>query len=244
MLRCKTDYVTESTATDLLLIPGLLLSADLWAGQVAGLADLCNPQVTMAQTEHDSIPAMAAAILARAPPHFALAGMSMGGYVALEIVAQAPTRVTRLALVDTSARADTPEGRTQRLALIRQSQFGTFTGLSRLTFGQWVHPERARDAELFGRVKAMTMTLGRDVFVRQQTAAVNRTDYRPGLHKIACPTVVLCGREDRVTPLPHAEEMAEAITGARLEVIEHCGHLSPLEQPEAVTSVLRDWLQA
>lgn len=234
--------MTENTATDLLLIPGLLLSADLWAHQVAGLADLCRPRVTTQQTSHDSIPAMAAAILAEAPPRFALAGMSMGGYVALEIMARAPARVTRLALVDTSARSDTPEGREQRMALIRQSRFGRFTGLSRLTFGQWVHPDHARDAALFARVKAMTTALGREVFVRQQTAAAGRADYRSRLSSIACPTLVVCGREDRVTPLPQAEEMAAAIPRARLVVIERCGHLSPLEQPAAVTDAMRAWL--
>lgn len=228
----------------LLLIPGLLLAADLWAEQVLALADVVEPIVTAAQTQHSSMAAIASAILAGAPPSFMLAGMSMGGYVAQEIVAQAPERVQRLALIDTSARPDSPEIRAQRAALIRQSGRGTFVGISRPTFAQWVHPKRARDEALFERVAAMTRSVGREAFVRQQTAIIDRPDYRPGLALIACPTAILCGDADRVTPPEHAKEMADAIAGSALTIIPDCGHLAPLEQPAAVNTALRAWLAA
>jgi len=228
----------------LLLIPGLLLNADLWTDQVAALADLAEPFVTTAQIEHSSMAAIAGAILAAAPPKFALVGMSMGGYVAQEIVAQAPERVLRLALVSTSARPDAPAVRAQRAALIRQSGRGTFVGISRPTFAQWVHPDRAGDEALFARVAAMTRAVGREAFVRQQTAIIERPDYRPGLARIGCSTAVLCGDADRVTPPDHAEEMAAGIAGAVLAVIPDCGHLSPLEQPAALSAALRRWLDA
>ena len=226
----------------LLLIPGLLLNADLWADQILALADLAAPIVTTAQTEHSSMAAIASAILAGAPPRFMLAGMSMGGYVAQEIVAQAPDRVQRLALIDTSARPDSPEIRAQRAALIRQSGKGTFVGISRPTFAQWVHSGRAKDEALFARVAAMTRSVGRDAFVRQQTAIIDRPDYRPGLARIACQTAILCGDADRVTPPDHAKEMADAIPSAALTVIPECGHVSPLEQSAAVSAALRLWL--
>ena len=227
----------------LLLIPGLLLNADLWTEQVLALADLVEPVVTTAQTQHSSMPAIASAILASAPETFMLAGMSMGGYVAQEIVAQAPERVRRLALIDTSARPDSPEIKAQRAALIRQSGRGTFVGISRPTFAQWVHPSRATDEVLFERVAAMTRTVGRETFVRQQTAIIERPDYRPGLARIDCPTAILCGDADRVTPLAYSSEMAATIPNATLTVIAECGHLAPLEQPAAVCAALRQWVE-
>jgi pimeloyl-ACP methyl ester carboxylesterase len=215
-----------------------LLGADLWRDQIAGLNDKFDRRVTDAQTQHDSLEGIAEAILATAPPVFALAGMSMGGVVAQEIVRQAPDRVTHLTLIDTTARPDTDKQRAHRAALIRQSAHGRFTGISRHAFTQWVHPERAHDFALYERIAAMTRQVGREAFVRQQTAMLNRRDYRPALAAIRCPLAVICGREDRVTPPDLAEEITTATAAASLTILERCGHLAPVEQPEAVTAII------
>ncbi len=227
----------------LLLIPGLLLTADLWAHPLAHLADVAAVTVTGEQRELDSMPAIAAAILARAPARFAMAGLSMGGYVALEIMRQAPERVTRLALLDTSARADTPEQMARRRGLIELAQKGRFKGVTPRLLPVLVHPDRRNDRPLLERIVKMAGEVGREGFLRQQRAIMNRADSRADLFDVRCPTLVLCGRQDDVTPPEVAAEMASAIDGARYVLLEHCGHLSPMERPEAVTAALRDWLR-
>jgi pimeloyl-ACP methyl ester carboxylesterase len=222
----------------LLLIPGLLLDADLWRAQVADLGGRVTCSVPAAHHAADTLPAMAAAILAGAPDRFALAGMSMGGVVAQEIMVQAPGRVSHLALLNTTSRADTPKQREHRDRLLRQSQHGRFTGISRHAFHQWVHPDHAHDAALYERIAAMTRSVGREVFVRQQTAMLDRPDYRAGLSAIRCPALVVGGEDDTVTPPDLARETAAAIPGARLLILPRCGHLSPVERPGEVTAAL------
>jgi pimeloyl-ACP methyl ester carboxylesterase len=228
--------------TPLVLVPGLLCDEDLWADQARGLADLAEIEVTRAQTRHDSLPAIAAEILAAAPPRFALAGLSMGGYVAFEIVRQAPARVTRLALLDTSARPDTPEQTARRRGLIELAQKGRFKGVTPKLLPLLVHPDRLEDKPLVARILAMAEHVGRDGFLSQQRAIIARPDSRPLLKSIRVPTMVLCGRQDQITPLAMSEEMAVAVADASLRVIEHCGHLSTMERPEQVTRALRHWL--
>jgi pimeloyl-ACP methyl ester carboxylesterase len=222
----------------LILVPGLLLTADLWRDQVAALSGRVARIVPEAQTRHDSLAAIAGAILAEAPDRFALAGMSMGGVVAQEIVRQAPERVSHLALIDTTSRPDTDAQRSHRERLLRQTAHGRFTGISRHAFHQWVHPAHADDTALYDRVAAMTRSVGRDAFIRQQTAMLGRPDYRPVLPGLRCPALVLCGADDKVTPPALARETATAIPGADLELIDRSGHLAPLEQPVAVTAAL------
>ena len=222
----------------LLLIPGLLLDADLWRAQTEALGGRIPCRVPDVHQAFDSLPAMAAAILAEAPVRFALAGMSMGGVVAQEIMVQAPDRVSHLALFNTTSRADSPAQREHRERLLRQSQHGRFTGISRHAFHQWVHPDHAHDAALYEWIAAMTRAVGREVFVRQQTAMLGRADYRATLGSIRCPALVVGGADDTVTPPKLAEETATAIPDARLLILPRCGHLSPVERPEEVTAAL------
>lgn len=226
----------------LILIPGLICTAELWEAQVAALADLA--EITVADhRQHDSMAALATAILEQAPERFALAGLSMGGYIALEIMRQAPDRVERLALFDTNARADTPEQSERRRGFIALAERGRFLGISPRMIHDLVHPEHASDRRIANTIVRMARETGREAFIRQQTAIINRIDSRPYLSRISCPTLVACGRDDKLTPLELHEEMARMIRGAELRVIEHCGHLPPLEQPEETTRILRDWLQ-
>lgn len=231
----------DTARTPLLLLPGLLCDDALYREQVADLADIAAP-IVGDLTRHDSIAGMAAAMLAEMPDYFSLLGLSMGGYVAQEIMRQAPHRVIRLALLDTSARADTDEQRARRHGLIELAGKGEFKGVTPRLLPQLIHPDRVGDRALVDTVTGMAERVGHDAFLRQQTAIMGRPDGRPDLARIACPTLVLCGRDDASTPVALHEEIAAAIHGADLVVIEKCGHLSTLERPEAVNPVLRDWL--
>ncbi len=225
----------------LVLLPGLLCDAALWQSQVEALRDIATPWVADL-TQDDSLPAMARRVLAAAPPRFAVAGLSMGGYVAQEIMRQAPERVVRLALLDTSGRADTPEQTTRRRDLIELAHRGEFKGITPRLMPQFIHHDRLGDAVLVGAITAMNGRVGKDAFLRQQKAIMGRPDGRSDLQRIAVPTLVLCGREDVLTPLALHEEIAGLVPGARLEVVEHCGHMSTMERPEAVNRALRRWL--
>lgn len=231
-----------SQRTPLLLVPGLLCTELLWRAQVEALADVADPMVTVAQREHEDVGAIAEAILASAPPRFALAGLSFGGYVCFEIMRRAPERVLRLALLDTSARADEPEQTERRKALIALAQSGRFLGVTDRLLPLLIAGARLKDAALVADVKRMAQDVGRDAFLKQQKAIMARPDSRPTLAAIACPTLVLCGREDRLTPLERHEEMAAGIKGARLVVIDDCGHLSTMEKPAEVNAAMRAWL--
>jgi pimeloyl-ACP methyl ester carboxylesterase len=227
--------------TDLVLLPGMLCDRALWAHQIAAFG--AKAQIIVGDlTRSDSIAGMATDVLVAAPERFALAGMSMGGFVALEIMRQAPARVLRLALLDTAARADTPEQADGRRLMMRQAKTGAFKGMTARQLPRWVHPEHMKDTALVETVTAMTSRVGREAFMRQQHAALGRRDSRPDLPRIVCPTLVLCGREDQATPLALHEEMAAAIPDAKLVVVEECGHLSPLEQPQAVNAAMAQWL--
>lgn len=227
--------------TPLILLPGLLCDRALWEPQMAALGDLADMSVADL-TQADSMAGMAEAVLRCAPAQFALAGLSMGGYVAFEIMRRVPERVQRLALLDTSARADTPEQMHARRDLIALAQQGDFKGVTPRLLPRWVHPSRVHDAALVETVTSMTRRVGREAFVRQQTAIMNRPDSRPGLAAIECPTLVLCGHEDQSTPVDRHREIAADIAAARLVVVPECGHLSTLERPEIVNRELRVWL--
>ena len=225
----------------LLLLPGLLCDAALYQPQIAALSDIAAP-IVGDLTRHDSIADMAAAMLAEMPEYFSLVGLSMGGYVAQEIMRVAPYRVSRLALLDTSARADTEEQHARRRGLIELVGKGHFKGVTPQLMPQLISRDRLGDQALVDTVTGMAERVGRDAFLRQQTAIMGRPDGRADLKRVACPTLVLCGRDDALTPPALHEEMAAAIPGAELVVAEDCGHLSTLERPETVTAALRDWL--
>ena len=229
--------------TRLVLVPGLLCDAALWAHQTRHLVDIADMTVAEVNRE-DSMAAMAQAVLEQAPAgRFALAGLSMGGYIAHEIMRRAPKRIARLALLDTSARADTEEQVLRRGGLLDLAAKGRFKGITPSLLPLYLHESRLDDTALTAAVVAMAERIGSDGFLRQQTAIMNRIDSRPFLGGYECPTVVICGRQDRATPLEMSEEMAASIPGARLVVVETCGHLSTMEKPEAVTAALRTWLQ-
>ncbi len=230
--------------TPCLLLPGLLCDRALWGPQLVALATVAHCIVPDLGRD-DTVAGMARAALALAPPGpFALAGLSMGGYVALEILRQAPGRVARLALLDTQARPDTPEIRARRHDLIRLAESArSFAPIHKRMFPLLVHPDRLQDLELARIVDEMADRVGLEGYRRQQQAILDRPDSRPDLPAIACPTLVLCGRQDLLTPLDAHEEMACAIPGAVLEIIEHCAHLSTLECPVEVNAALRRWLE-
>lgn len=225
----------------LILLPGLLCDARLWAAQTEGLADVADV-VVADMTRDDTMAGMAERALAVAPDRFALAGLSMGGYVALEIMRRAPGRVERLALLDTGARADTPEHMARRRDLMALAERGEFEAISPKLLPVFVHPDRLADAALVADIAGMADAVGKDAFLRQQRAIMGRPDSRPGLLDIACDTLVICGREDALTPPELSEEMASLIPGALLVMIDHCGHLSTMERPQTVNAELRAWL--
>lgn len=225
------------------LIPGLLCTPRLYAEQIPKVWRF--GAVTVADhTRDDSMGGIARRILAEAPPRFALIGLSMGGYVAFEVERQAPDRVAKLALLDTTARPDAPEQTEQRKRQIEMARSGRFDGIAQLLFPRFVAAARHGDRALQAVVRTMADDTGPEAFVRQQTAIMNRVDSRPGLAAIRCPTLVLVGADDVLTPPDRAAEMAAAIPGARQVVVPACGHLSPLEQPQAVTDALVAFLSS
>lgn len=225
------------------MVPGLLASARLYADQIPALWRF-GPVTVADHTRDDSMAAIASRILADAPPAFALVGLSMGGYVSLEIMRQAPGRVLRLALLDTSARPDRPDQTERRRAQMEVAREGRLEDVVDQQYPLLVDRSRRDDPALRAAVKTMALDVGAKAFNRQQTAIIGRIDSRPSLGAIACPTLVLVGDGDQLIPLEHSQELADGIAGARLEVVPVCGHLSTLEQPAAVNAALTEWLGA
>jgi pimeloyl-ACP methyl ester carboxylesterase len=232
-----------SQSLPVVLVPGLDCSARLYAAQIPALWGF-GPVVVATHTRDDTMAAIARRILAEAPPRFALAGLSMGGYIAFEIVRHAPERVDRLALLDTSARDDSPEAQEKRRANIALAEGGRFDEAIELVWPMLVHPDRHKDARLKQIHVAMCHDVGAEAYVRQQRAILTRADSRPLLPAIKCPTLVLVGEQDGLTPPFLSEEMAAGIPGAKLVKVPHCGHLSTLEQPDAVNAALVEWMTA
>jgi pimeloyl-ACP methyl ester carboxylesterase len=231
-----------ATKPALFLLPGLLCDEALWRHQAEHLGALAD--VTIADfTTQDSIPAMAASVLDAAPERFAMAALSMGGYVALEVMRQGGDRVERLALLDTAARDFDPARNDARRGFIDQARHGKFRGVTRRYIEAFIHPDRLHDKALTDEITAMTERVGLDTYMRQQQAIIDRTDALDVLPGIRCPTLVVCGRQDALTPVAASEEIAAGVPGAALVVIEQCGHLTTMERPQAVTALLSYWLQ-
>ncbi|ODT67999.1 MAG: alpha/beta hydrolase [Pelagibacterium sp. SCN 63-23] len=224
----------------IVFLPGLICDARLWRDVIDGMADMLAPVVADLRLD-ETIAAMAARTLAAAPPRFALAGLSMGGYVALEIMRQAPERVTHLALFDTSARADTEERRETRRKGIEMIGQGKFIGVSRGLLGQLIAPHNL-GTTLAEDVQAMSERVGPDAYIRQQKAIMGRQDSVPFLSRIAVPTLVGVGALDKMTPPELAEEMAAHIPTATLVHFPDAAHLPTMENPAAVIAAMRDWL--
>jgi pimeloyl-ACP methyl ester carboxylesterase len=228
-------------AETLVLIPGLACTARLFAPQIAALSD--ERTILVADhTRDDSIPAVAARLLKEAPARFALAGLSMGGYVAMEVMRQAPDRVARLALLDTSARPDSPEASQDRRRLIALAEAGRFEEIHSALWPRLVHPDHRGDQALQDIILGMMRETGGEAYIKQQRAIMARPDSRPSLPGIEIPTLVLAGEGDAITPPEIAREMAEMIEWASLVVVPEAGHMSTLEQPERVTQALQLWL--
>ena len=223
------------------LIPGLLCTPRLYAEQISALWRF-GSVVVADHTRDDSMSGIAQRLLENAPPRFALVGLSMGGYVAFEVQRRAPSRVAKLALLDTSARPDLAEQSELRRRQIELAQTGRFGQIAGMLFPKLVAAARHGDKALETIVQTMAEETGPDAFVRQQTAIIQRVDSRPGLGAIRCPTLVVVGQEDAITPPERAAEIAAGIPHALQVVVPDCGHLSSLEQPQAVTSALTEFL--
>ncbi|MGB3336602.1 MAG: alpha/beta fold hydrolase [Devosia sp.] len=224
--------------SDLVLLPGLICDERLWRDVIAGLD---ARSVVADLTLDDSIAAMAQRTLAMAPARFALGGLSMGGYVAFEIMRQAPERVTHLALFDTSARADDEARRQTRRKGIEMVGQGKFIGVSRGLLGSLIAPQHM-GMEVARDVQAMSERVGQVAYLRQQVAIMNRVDSRPTLATIAVPTLVGVGELDKMTPPALAEEMAAGIGDAELVRFPDSAHLPTMENPGAVVEAMRGWL--
>jgi len=227
--------MVESSPT--VLVPGLLCTPRLYAEQLPVLWRL-GPVMVADHTRDADVAGLARRILAHAPPRFALVGLSMGGYIAFELLRQAPERVLRLALLDTTARSDTPEQQENRRRLMALAQSGHFGEIADLLFPRLVHREHRADVALQGIVRLMAEETGVAASLRQETAILNRPDSRSGLSAIRCSTTVIVGEGDELTPPDLAREIASGIPGARLIEIAGAGHASTLEQPQAVTAAL------
>lgn len=225
----------------LILIPGLLCDERLWESQTVEFGG--KYEISVADiSKDDSIESMARRILETSPDTFSLAGLSMGGYVALAVARLAPERVEKLALLDTSARSDTPEQTDTRLDLIRLAKESGLEEVAHKLLPKLLHPSRLDDEKLVEMIAAMALSTGIEAFERQERAIMNRPDSREAIPSIECPTLVLCGREDAITPPTLHKELAENIPGSTLRIIEKCGHLSTLERPEKVNDTLGEWL--
>lgn len=227
----------------LVLIPGLTCTAELFAPQWRSLG-VERPVLVAEQREDESLGAMAERLLAVAPPHFALCGLSMGGYLAFEVMRRAPGRVSKVALLDTSAKPATPETNAVREEMIALAEAGQFERVMGMLWTRLVAPARREDEALRAVVRRMAAETGPEAFVRQQRAIMGRPDSRLDLPAIAVPALVLAGSEDIITPPRESEEIAAGIPGAKLVILPGCGHLSTLESPDSVTAALAEWLGA
>lgn len=227
---------------NILLLPGLLNDASLFTDQVTALTPLAAVEVGDLSTA-GSIAEMAASVLQAAKAErFVLLGLSLGGYVAFEIMRQAPERVSGLVLMDTTARPDTAEATAKREELIALAATDLEAVIEQL-LPRLSHPERVNLPTVRGVIQSMATSLGEEVFVRQQRAIIGRPDSRPTLATIACPTLVICGQDDLITPPELAKEIADGIKHAKLKLIEQCGHLATLDQPAEVSRLLVEWIE-
>lgn len=223
-----------------LLIPGLNCDGRVYAPATTVLWPF-GPVTVANHLEGEGMAAIATNILRDAPPRFALAGFSMGGYLSFEILRQAPERVLKLALLDTNPYADTPASAETRRRRIEQTRAGKFGLVTEQSFAGLVHPDNAGDSGLYATHRAMADAAGAEAYVRHQQAIIDRPDCRPMLGTIDVPTLVLVGEADAISPPSAAREMAEAIAGSRLVVVPRAGHMAQLENSVMVNRALAAW---
>ena len=230
----------------LVLVPGLMCDDTVWRHQIIALAGECAIQVA-SHGLCDSLGAMAERILENAPTRFALAGHSMGGRVALEVVARAPQRVSRLALLDTGYEALAPgeAGEREKAGRYRLLEIAKRDGMLAMAV-DWargmVHPARLTDATLMDAIHSMIVRAGVAQFEAQIHALLARPDRTALLQDLRMPALVLCGHEDGWSPLARHQVMARHIKGSQLVDVPDCGHMSTMERPEAITAALLAWL--
>lgn len=229
--------------TPFVLVPGLNCDARMYAG-IANVLWQYGPVTVANHFEGTTMAEIAEGILALAPPTFALAGFSMGGYVAFEMLRRAPKRVTKLALLDTTARPDTAEASENRRRQIALTQKGKFIEAFESTYPKSVHADNAANADIYAVNRGMAEANGPLRYAIHQQAIIARADSRPELTKIKVPTLVLVGEGDQITPPDAAEEMHKGIAGSRLVVIPRAGHMSPIEQPQMVQAAMKEWAAA
>ncbi len=226
------------------LLPGLACDAGLWGGQLSALGPRHAPRVADVHTRAPTLPGMAALLLAEHPGGLVLIGASMGGRIALEAARQAPGRVRGIALLGSTARADTDELRALRTEAVAQFEAGRGDDLLEANVWFVFHRSAWDDEPLLDRYRAMLRRAGFAQLVRQNLAMMAAHDFRPLLPAIACPTLVVCGENDGVTPPECSRELAQAIPDARLSLLPECGHMLTMEKPAAVNALLLDWLAA
>ncbi|WID95195.1 alpha/beta hydrolase [Bosea vestrisii] len=230
------------TQPTLILIPGLLNDAELWHDQVSALSQIADCRVADI-TKGASLGEIAQDVLAGAPERFALAGFSLGGYVAIEMARLAPDRIERLALLDTSIQADSPERIAMRRALDKAARVaGRFHGFGDRLLRSYLADSHLSNETIVSRIRGMTERLGPEVFVRQNN--IERKDGAAVLRKLRCPVLILAGEHDALTPFAGHEAMATLVPHAELVRIPDAGHMTPIENPLAVNEALRRWMAA
>lgn len=226
----------------LLLLPGTLCDATLFEHQLANLTDVCDP-IAVDVHHQDNLPDVAAYVLAQVDSEFAVAGLSYGGIVAFELWRQAPKRITKMALLNTNPYPAAPQTRESQQRFVGMAHLGEFREVTTDFLKDiMLHPDHQKDTILREKVLNMAKTIGIEGFVNEVKAQLARPSAIPDLPHITCPTLVLTGREDTVVPLQYHQEMHAQLPNSRLVVVEHCGHLTTMEQPDFVTNALRDWL--
>ena len=225
--------------TPLVLIPGMMCDARMWGGIDQGLG---APVIHHIPTGAETMPDLAALFLADAPPRFALAGLSMGGILAMEILRQAPHRVIRLALLDTNPRAETAAVQARRGPQIDRALAGDLEGVMRHDMKPNYLAPGPNKAAILDLCMDMAIALGSQVFARQSRALRDRPDQQATLAAFKGPALVLMGAEDRLCPLDRHQLMHDLMPQSRLHIIPSAAHLPPLEQPDATARALRDWL--
>lgn len=229
--------------SNLILVPGLLCSHDLWLDQIDTFEQEYD-LVLFDHMSHDNLPGMVSSFLEDAPQTFILAGLSMGGYIAFEMMRQAPGRVEKLILLDTNARADRQPQIDMREELIRRAENEDIRAIAKELTDYLIHPDRMSDRDLCDRIIAMAEDVGAGAFQRQQRALISRPDSRHSLSAITCPTLIISGEQDVLTPPKVHQEMAGLIPGAVYHQIADCGHLSTMERPEAVNLLMKKFLES
>ncbi len=225
---------------ELVLIPGLVCDEKIWFNQVDHLGDIANCTIPKVAGS-DTISGLANEVLTSAPEYFAVAGFSMGGYVALQMLRQAPNRITRLALLDTSSRADAPEKKDARLKTIGACEHGKFSEIIADMLNVLLHPSRQK-SDLARFVLKMADRVGPEAFIRRHKAIMSRRDSKDILQGCSVPVRVICGRQDAMSSVEEHADIAEFAPMGRLSIIEECGHMSPIESPYATSALMRDWL--